>query len=413
MTQPIYITLDPTITNLITAPGYYVVENSVRQPIQGGGGESSPTNPNILLSIQSSNVKLNLGGQVLTGSGSLTAPYSTNGLTNDTSVDSSIGIYIEGAYQNIEVYNGTLKNFSIMAVDVNYYNGYVNPNPLVSTEAISIHDLIIQQCNNITLALGLGSLSIYSTVSAQVHDLQFLNNNFGDLMMTCVSSVIVRDIISEGLRGGTVIFPPSAYLLGLPDYQQYGADAVSMMCSFESVAATPTTGSNILERIHINNVQAAGAVFGIYLTSNPEAEAPSNQQCIVRDCEITNLEQPLSDLSAWDFTGTTEFRGLAIEGMTSFCHVQNVKVGNMTSNITTGPGFFAYGGEYGIGGFWNTITAFNVEGNMGGMWFEDCQASNLQSQGWIEDYAVCQQWSRDGSDVAKPDAGDRLLLPEQ
>ena len=362
------ITLDGTTQYTITAPGSYILSNSPNQTINGGSFAS----PNTQLSIQASNVKLNLNQQVLTGSGALTSTTPPYNLPNNTQIDVSIGILIAPSLQNIEIFNGTLQSFSAFALVVNYSSetGY--------TTNVSLHNLTFQSCGTIVDPIATGVVFAQGLLSSSIHHCKFFNNIYGNLSLYGCAQMHVADIDSHGLTGGTFSTPSSMDLLN-PIYRAYGVQAESMVFILGSYD-TPLSANSLFERIRVSYVQSLSAIFGIYFSEDPSVGAATlvgNCNNIIRDCQIGDLIYPVADTSSLTITGSCEMRGIAIESGSSFNRIERCKVNNMFSAITTGMGFSSYSGN------WNTQAAFNVYQTFGATWFVDCEASALNSSGWI------------------------------
>ncbi len=356
--SPIPLTLSNDSTTHITAPGYYVVVNSPSQTINGG----TINNPNVMISIESNYVTLDLGGQILTGSGILTPPFSPEptvpgGIINDTRVDASVGISTMPGLTGIEIFNGTLQYFSYEAISC------------IANNNVYLHDMLIQYCSSVTLPIFEGSATailLVELVESKIDNIEFYSNRLVDFEMVDCSSTIVSNCVSEGLRGGGF----SNSQLDDEDFVTYGVFCLSFL-----PVANDTYGGNVFKNIRINDVQSLSAIFGIFVSY--DQQPPTILGTVIEDCIVTNLSQPLEDISNILDPATCEIRGIAVEGEASYTTINNCKVSNVIGRVKTGPGSFIYGS-----GLWNTMAAFNFEG-VAGILVQNCNATNIRNEGWI------------------------------
>ena len=350
----------------IAQPGNYVLQNSNTPPVLTGITNPDPTAPTTLITVKASNVKIDLCGNVLTGTGNQTASFSpspapSGGITNDTRVDSTAGIVINGGLTNVEIFNGTLQYFSVFGIEA-----------LGANSDIYLHDLLIQNCSTVTLPVFVSFAGIYlnNVSNSQVKNITFQKNTACDLFLFGCASTHVSDISSEGLRGGAFFELTD---LGNIFFVSYGVQAVSIQ-SQDLNGNSGQTFKNIL----INDIQSLSAMLGMFITGFPPgSQNPGPHGAIIENCVVSNLSTPLSDISFINDPGTCEVRGIAVETLSSFATIKDCQVSGINFTVTTGPGSVTSSP-----GFWNTITGFNFEATAG-ISVQNCRATNLSSAGWI------------------------------
>ena len=328
------LTLSDTVPTVISTPGKYRVVNSPNMQITG----ATTAKPNSCIIITSSDVHLDLCGQVLTGSGNKTAPLSPaptvpGGIQNDTRVDASNGININpsgspsSVLDNITIVNGKLQYYSYYGITASFVNNLVYDN------------LLIENCTSVVPG---GAPTFFGNCSeVRVNNVHYANSRRVDFEISNTSrlctNVVVTNCSSTGLRGGclSAFFNPA--WLALPDYVQYGLSAFSFQIIVVGAGALENL---VIENCNISDVKSGAQAFGIYCQSGVNVP-------IIRACNINGVTQVLSDLT--EFTGggiapAIEVRGIAVErgsggpsinGLVEDCTVQNVAM-----NITRMPIFY-------------------------------------------------------------------------
>lgn len=354
---------------LITQSGNYVLQNSPQMQITG----ATPTHPNALIIVEASYVKINLCGNVLTGSGNLTAAYYINngtptpnistGITNDTRVDSSVGILVNPNLTNVEIYNGTLQYFSIAGISAS------------SDIDVYLHDLLVQHCSTVTLITAGGPSTSHAGIlltgvsNSKVDNITFQSNIYSDLFLSSCTSTHVSNTSSDGLRGGAF----EGLQLDNADFVNIGVQAIPT----QSRSTSGSSGQSF-KNIKINNVQTLSAALCIFITGTPPgSDNVGPLGVVIEDCLISNITTPVTNTSFLTSQGTNELRGIAVETLSGYATVKNCQVSGIINTITMGTGSTNYSPPG-----WNSITGFNIEG-VGGILLENCQATNIKTAGWV------------------------------
>ena len=352
-------------TFIISSPGNYVLQNSPQMEITG----SSIYNPNVAISIVSSNVNLDLCGQVLTGSGNLTAPLSPvptvpGGIKNDTRVDATVGITITGTsnapLENVKITNGTLQYHELSAIQVTYVNN------------ITLLDLNIQHCGFISETNFFGPMVVNFMYNNMIYmeNVHFAYNRYGDVLCNPYSNDIpptmdftIKNCSSTGLRGTNTIFFDQNWLLN-QDYVDYGIAA----WSFQIDSVQNLTVDNL----KITDVQAFSWLFGLFsgsfvIGNNFTNVNVSGIHAVLKDETTITTTTPLSPVH--------EIRGIALETGSKSCVLENCNVSDVTSVLETAL----------ISVFTpvNTLAGYNVE-RMPSKVVRNCTASDIFTAGKVK-----------------------------
>ncbi len=298
------LVLSNTVPTVISQPGNYIVTNSPSMQITG----ATFANPNACIIINSSDVHLDLCGQVLTGSGNKTAPLSPaptipGGIQNDTRVDVSVGIRIPGTatniLDNITITNGKLQYYSYAGIYATFVDN------------LQLTNLMLENNSHVTTGAGGAALNLFDCSALFVDGIHCANNRFVDCKIVNNSRIgqnsTVKNLYSKGLRGASVggFFNPA--WLAIPSYVQYGGTSYGL--SVQGVASPVTQANIVLENINITDLKSGSQAFGIFVQQ-------SANTVVIRNCNITDMGQMFSDLTI--FTGGSlspayELRGYAIE----------------------------------------------------------------------------------------------------
>jgi hypothetical protein len=340
---------------VISSPGNYRLENSPQMEISG----SSSSNPNTFIIIDSSDVHLDLCNNVLTGSGNLTAPFSPSpsipgGITNDTRVDASQGIYINptsGDLDNISIANGKLQYFSINGIS--YFN----------VNNVKLENLIIENCSDvITLfVFPLGGIVGYTGKNLTINNVRFFHNYNYDVSLISVSNATITNCMSAQLRGGaTGVNVLHEEWLANEDYVTYG--------SFNTPFEIFFCDNVLLENCNVTDSKAGAVPYGLCLLYGGVGG-------VVRNCNVSDVAQTIQDISIFgpDFTFGIEIEGIAF-GSTIGSLVENCTVQNIGCAVQTLYSTYVYP----FSG--NGVAAFNVESGQGAV-FKNCYATNVYSAG--------------------------------
>jgi hypothetical protein len=371
-----FLQLDAQVTTIIPAPGHYKVINSPTRTITGVTG-TTPANPFIQIAIRSGDVFLDICENDLTGSGNQTQPFSAltgpsvpAGVSNDTRVDSAIGISIQGTedniLDNITITNGKLQWWSLGAI-----RGAFATN-------VNVNQLLVEMSGTVTI--GAGSAVFFNDCSQlNINEVRFFNNRFSDLRIICAVAsqfnLTLTNCQSTGLRGGAIAGFFNSAWLAVQEYIDIGiaAEAIDIRNSTED----SLMGNILIEKWQLSNIKAAAVVFGIFIQSQCDGT-------VVRENIVVDLEQPLADLTIFattpsNLTPNYEIRGIAVETGSRSTLVEDNLVSNLRSSIKLTPQPGNGSGGFGTG---NGVTGYNCERVVGKV-IRNNVASLISSSGKI------------------------------
>lgn len=335
-------------TFVIASPGYYVLRNSPQMQI------TNTVAPNSFnwITIQSSDVYLDLCNNAINGSGNLTAPLSPQpsppgGIQNDARLDSTVAIVVNPdfvALDNVTIANGKLQYFSDSGIV------YLN------TTNFTLRNLILE---NIGSVVEFPEVTFGESGENTTFDnVRFANNYGNDIYMTGINNVSITNCESTGCRGATFYNGAGNSFLADSDWVEFGVFAIPIQIE---------GGENIvIENVLINDVKSLADCFGIYVSPG---EGVAIRNCVVSDVVATG-----SDVSRFGiFTYGFEVRGMAVESGSVGVSVEDCVVQNVGSQLQN----FDVGFEYPVG---NSVCGYNIHTDEGAV-VRNCSATNVWSSG--------------------------------
>lgn len=354
---------------VIAAPGNYVLQNSPQMAITGAQGSA----PNAAIVIESSDVHLDLCGQVLTGSGNLTAPLSPSpkvvgGLENDIRVDASTGIIIgpnNDTLDNVSVSNGKIQYFSENAV-----NALFNSNlKLVNLDIEHCYNVIAPYFNTTPFP---GAIVMFEATNLVVDNCRFLSNRFSEFQVYRLDNCSFTNIKSTGLRGGAYYTGDDQQWLADAEFVEYGTWCVA----FDSFYTNRVV---LFENFNVSDVKSLAIAAGHFTTGGGGG---LNAAITYRNCIVADIGIVAEDTSRFiysnggefpNFTYDYEVRGFWSEFNNSITY-ENCTASSIFSKLKKFY-FIPRDVPNAVAGFWQY--AFNS------VVMTNCTASNVTSAGLI------------------------------
>lgn len=327
----------------INQPGGFVITKSGKYCLRENAHEKSAQ---VAVTIQASNVVLDLNGFTLFGDKVGTVGIDATGSTN------------------LIIRNGTIRNFAVTGMQIN------------SSESIILNNLLSLRNGTVNGVTTTGGLGIYNSKYITMWSVHLVENYGFGLGMSGINTANFLESSADGTKGtnGHPIFGNVAYGIFV--------SSTSGVAPFTK----PSSNLNFVE-CTFNNTIGGDSAFGVAIDSLPLGVPPSpNANIVFLECTANNTTQ----------TNTSPASGPFVEGITiagAFnVTIKECAINTLTAAATNGnAASHLVGIEVGdtsyatidsctvsqVTGIANYVHAFDIEGSGNDITFKNCSAYHV------------------------------------